>query len=182
VDITKEILINHSDRLFEIQDFFPQDLRQCIRTYLDQATWSDVEAWAYRRARFHCQVQGELAQQLFKFVNSAEIVGKFSALLNLNLICDAMEFWKDLPRFSMGPHLDDMTNDPWWGCQIYLGHSDQPLGTMFYSHTLELAAQLPYRDNTGYFVDRTDRVLHGVPTVPSKTFRYSIYLKYRDQR
>ena len=182
--VTQEITADHGSKIYVLQDFFSHDLMQSVDQYLMQAQWSDAEAWAYRRARFHCAPCGDLTRDLRDFLDSAPIAGRFSQLTGRDLRCGSMEFWKDLPRFCMGPHYDAMTDQAWWGCQIYLGSADIPLGTVFYADSLEILAGLPYQHNTGYFADRTDRILHGVPTVPAGIFRYSIYIKYRivDQR
>ena len=100
-----------------------------------------------------------------------QLTADLNNLFKNQLKLTGVQFWKDLPGYNIGMHVDN--NRVGYSIQIYLTGGVDQLGTHFITDT---TVEIPYAINTGYITSGAQQIKHGmIKPVPDNHTRYSVY-------
>lgn len=184
--IVTTVSFSEQNRLFILEDFLPFELALNILNWFlnrnaEKQFWQESQSFSHYQGRLVYQGQHSLLNQVLEFGNSQQISTDLGNLINGNLRLTGVDAWIDLPGYKIRAHHDSMdSNFQFFGLQIYFTQQLNLFqGTYFYQGK-QPVINLPLRQNLAYFLDRGDRVLHGLPhPVPENSERYSLHLKYQ---
>lgn len=184
--IVTTVNFSQQNRLFILEDFLPSDLASNLLNWFlnrvaEKDHWQESQNFSHYKGRLVYKSQHLLLDQVTEFGNSQQVLTNLSNLVNCDLRLTGIDAWVDLPGYKIGSHHDAMDdNFQFFGLQIYFTTQLNLFqGTYFYQGKHPVI-NLPLRQNLAYFLDRGDRVLHGLPhSVPENSERYSLHLKYQ---
>ena len=148
------------------------------------ADWQDTPEFAHQPGRLVYSGVSSTVERINQFVQSDEFSNQLNLMLGLPLKCHGPTLWLDLPGYKIPPHRDTTLFD--YGLQIYVPdetHFFQMLGTCFYQDDpvfFKPMFEIHYMPNTGYFIDKTHSITHGLNhAIPANYRRQSIYIRYQ---
>ncbi|SVA24273.1 uncharacterized protein METZ01_LOCUS77127 [marine metagenome] len=187
------VAIDDIKDLFQIKDVISNEtMNKLSKVELKDVSWTKQE-WQEDWKRRKLDVAPDsIFEQIQKEINSqAELIG---AIIGRTIIHINVNFWLDLPGFTVTPHIDNPAVDN--AFQLYLKDCDNA-GTVFYNieedeieirddaqkwHYFGDEVPSSYRHtfncvkNTGYIMLNNKLQLHGVPTTLGKDdLRLSAY-------
>jgi hypothetical protein len=174
-----------NNKIHVIENFFTNDLAENLLHWFSQYrndtdSWQSLEKFSHRLGRLIYTKPHPLLSCVTDYASSHSVLDILSGMVKTSLAMTAVEAWIDLENYAILPHEDYMDDHlKFYGLQVYF--SDQinySQGTCFYYQNRPLL-NLPLRQNLAYFLDRGDRVAHGLAhPVPPGCHRYSLHLKY----
>ena len=109
---------------------------------------------------------------------------QLTEFLGFPVECAGVSLWIDLPGYQILPHYDSTGFD--YALQIYAPderHYFRVVGTCCYVDPTKPMFELAYMPNTGYFIDRTQTILHGLNhQIPKGYTRHSIYIRFNKKQ
>jgi len=192
------VAIDDRKDLFQVKDVISnKTMDKLSKVELEDVSWTKQE-WQEDWKRRKLDVAPDsIFEQIQKEINSqAELIG---AIIGRTIIHINVNFWLDLPGFTVTPHIDNPAVDN--AFQLYLKDCDNA-GTVFYNieedeieirddaqkwHYFgdEVPSSLRHTfncvKNTGYIMLNNEKQLHGVPTTLGKDdLRLSAYCYCRE--
>lgn len=130
----------------------------CNSAELGTDPWPIAKQFGGRPRYLHNETGQDWAE-LVEYFSSSEFLASFEQLVGHSLKCSTASIWADQRGFGeLNPHKETGGG---YMMQIYL--TDTPhdwTGTTIYNEQQQVLAQLPYRDNFGWFFHGM-RVMHG---------------------
>lgn len=174
------------ERVWLLENFFDRELASEITCFFlgwdqEPQAWLEQDNFAHYRGRRVYQGQADTVDSINHYCQQPGVQSVIQQLAGKSLEFAGTSLWLDQAGYAIAPHLDVMTdNFEFYGVQIYMAAETVPtIGTMFYNNQHEPLFNLVYKNNAGYFMDRSDRILHGLNPVPSGIDRYSVHIRYR---
>jgi hypothetical protein len=192
------VAIDDRKDLFQIKDVISNEtMDKLSKVELEDISWTKQE-WQehWKRRKLHV-APDSIFEQIEKEINSqSKLIG---AVIGRTINNISVNFWLDLPGFTVTPHIDNPAVDV--AFQLYLKDCDNA-GTVFYNieedeieirddaqkwHYFgdEVPSSLRHTfncvKNTGYIMLNNEKQLHGVPTTLGKDdLRLSAYSHCRE--
>jgi hypothetical protein len=183
--INSTVIFPNKSRLFMLGDILPQTLYAeavaLFNSYADQPeNWPSPPEFAHQPGRLVYNGSCDLAQQVQALANAEEMQAQLTEVLGFSVNCSGVSLWIDLPGYQIHPHYDSPGFE--YSLQIYapdVNHYFRVIGTCCYTEPTKPMFELAYMPNTGYFMDRTQTILHGLNHhIPEGYTRHSIYLRF----
>jgi hypothetical protein len=183
MNIDATVTFENNSRLFLINNFFTDDLdTQIFNLYKNvelNPSWANLDTFEHKSGRLVYTGNDLVAEDAHKFGQKHE--EELSSLLNKKIALVNVTFWADKPGYTIAPHYDLPYFDH--AVQIYMTdptRNFEMMGTAFYAEDQRYLFEIPYRRNSGYFIDATHNIMHGLHHhIPPDYYRYSVYLKYK---
>ena len=142
--------------------------------------WPSPPEFAHRKGRLAYAGSSDLTEKIQALANSDEMQLQLTEMLGFSVNCSGVSLWLDLPGYQILPHYDSPGFE--YSIQIYVpdvAHYFRTMGTCVYTDPTSPMFELTYMPNTGYCMDRTQTILHGLNHhVPQGYTRNSIYLRF----
>lgn len=162
--------------LWHIEEFLPQDVWFDISKQIHELPDSEYknrhEPMRIRLEIINPNTNNFYTQLINLASNTMPLVSKLTSNYSLRNP-PALFLWRDFENYMSDWHPDDFTRAP--TMQIYLD-GDEDQGTSFRVGNEQIT--LPLKPNTGYLLDNTYQLIHGMITPVRKKIRQSIYLIY----
>ena len=183
MNIDATVNFNGGPRLFLINDFFSSDLdADLFNLFVNFKTnpdWQDMDDFSHNKGRLVYKGTNPIVDKVR--VVGEEYLTELSSLLGKTITFNGISLWVDSPGYKIPPHCDAPHFDH--AVQIYMTdplRQFEMMGTAFYTPAKKYIFEIPYRRNSGYFIDSTHNIMHGLHHhIPPEYYRYSVYLRYR---
>lgn len=183
MNIDATVNFENGSRLFMLNDFFNKELdSELFKLFVNFQTnpdWQDLDSFSHNKGRLvYCGTDPVLDK-----VNAVgqQHETELSSLLDKTIKFEGVNLWVDSPGYKISPHYDTPHFDH--AVQIYMTDPTRQfemMGTAFYANDKRYLFEIPYRRNSGYFIDATHNIMHGLHHhIPPEYYRYSAYLRYR---
>ena len=185
MNINSTVIFPDESRLFILGNILPESLYAealtLFNSYTDQLeNWTSTQDFTHQKGRLVYAGSSDLLERVQALVNSEEMQKQLTRLLGFLVECSGGSMWLDLPGYQIQPHYDLPGFE--YSLQIYVPdekHYFRVMGTCCYTEPTKPMFELAYMPNTGYFMDRTQTILHGLNhRVPEGYTRHSIYLRF----
>jgi len=186
--VNSTVIFHNNSRLFLLGEILQTSLYQEVVKLFNEyqpghADWQDTPEFAHYPGRLVYSGSSSVIEKINQLVESAEFNNQLNSILGLSLKCHGTGLWLDLPGYKIPPHSDTMLFD--YGLQIYVPDETnffQMLGTCFYHNDpkfIKPMFEIHYMPNTGYFIDKTHSITHGLHHgIPPNYRRQSVYIRY----
>lgn len=183
--INSTVIFPDASRLFMLGEILPQQLYDeavaLFNSYHDQPEhWPSPPEFAHQKGRLVYHGSSDLATNVQTLANSQLMQTHLTEFLGFTVECSSVSLWLDLPGYQIRPHYDSPGFD--YSLQIYVPdekHYFRTIGTCCYTQPSKPMFEMAYMPNTGYFMDRTQTILHGLNhAIPDGYTRHSIYLRF----
>jgi len=173
-------------RLFILGSVLPKELYTdavaLFNSYPDQTEdWVELTAFVHCKGRLVYSGLSNLPAKIQALANSTKMQTQLTDLLGFSIKCSGVSLWLDLPGYQIRPHYDTPGFE--YSIQIYApdeAHYFGISGTCVYTEPTNPMFELTYMPNSGYCMDRTQTILHGMNHhVPGGYTRNSIYLRFK---
>lgn len=151
--------------IFLIDEFFDADILVKIHKLFDTFS-KDSPNWLPDppndpiHVRYRYDGPDPVIIELETILQSTEFLNKVRELVKRDINFIVLKFWVDT-KMLLDPHLEPPNGNRALA-QIYITNTTVPfLGTTIYQNDKKLLFQLPYRDNFGWFFEKSDLVMHG---------------------
>ena len=182
MQLTASIHMTDQGRVFLFDQFFETALADRLLTFFKTSNdWQVREEYSHWPGRLVYGGQDQVLEEIKRYAQRPDVLKTLSQLSEYELTLYGVDLWKDQQGYKIDPHQDFMGTDRFCHVQIYMSdHIDHGMGTAFYSDSnLKSAAfQIPYKNNSGYFMVTGQQVWHGLPTINRQVNRYSLQIRY----
>lgn len=183
MNIDATVTFENGSRLFMVNEFFSTELDaeifKLFVNFKDNPDWQDVDEFSHNKGRLVYRGTAPVVDDIRACGKQYET--ELSTILGKNIVFDSFAMWTDSPGYKIPPHYDTAPFEH--AVQIYMTdplRNFEMLGTAFYKANKQYLFEIPYRRNSGYFIDSTHTIMHGLHHhIPPEYYRYSVYLKYR---
>jgi hypothetical protein len=164
-----------------LDEFLPTDLIKKVYTVFDSfsindPTWVPDPPNDPDHVRFRYDGPNPIVGEVEEYLRSLAVLDKLGHAIGKKLEFDLVKFWIDT-KMLLGPHVEQ-PNGGISMAQIYITKVEHPfLGTTLYQDNEKILFQLPFRNNFGWFFEKSDTVMHGKLTeTPEKFNRCSLMI------
>ena len=167
-------------RLYSVDSVLPAELAdQVLQVFETPELWHPAPEFAHTTGRLGLTESNSAVDQLREYLAQPEFAEQVSSILGQRVKYLDLSLWSDQPGFIVTEHRDlDLYG---YALQLYLAPAarerlNQPVGTVFFTEDHRPVFELAYRHNSGYLIDRTYTLNHGM-TRPAVESRYSVYIR-----
>lgn len=183
MNIDATVTFQNGSRLFLLNNFFTSDLDtelfNLFKTVDTNPDWKDIDEFSHNSGRLVYTGNTSVINDVRTFGQTQQT--ELSFLLGKSIEFSDVSLWSDKPGYKISPHYDLAPFEH--AVQIYMTdpiRNFEMMGTAFYTAEKRYLFEIPYRRNSGYFIDTTHNIMHGLHhMIPPGFNRYSVYLKYQ---
>ena len=183
MNVDATVNFENGARLFLINNFFSSDLDvelfNLFANFKTNPDWQDMDEFSHNKGRLVYCGSDPVVDKVYTVGKNCEY--DLSSLLGKTINFTGLSLWTDSPGYTISPHYDAPHFDH--AVQIYMTdptRNFEMMGTAFYKADKQYLFEIPYRRNSGYFIDATHNIMHGLHHhIPPEYYRYSVYLRYQ---
>jgi hypothetical protein len=162
------------DYAYVLSDIFSSELIEKIKEEFDtNTTWENVQHQETRPRKSMPWKPESVIEEVHMVFQALE--EEISEISGQNLKFSSVNFWQDLPGYTIVPHVDN--NRITVAIQVYINVADLAAGTEMYKDG-NMFYKLPWISNTGYVLKNVPTSVHGM-TMPVDTLRQHLYAIYK---
>lgn len=160
---------------YKIENVFTNALLEKIKIKFNSNTqWEKVNLQNDKNRNLIKWEPDSVIEEVHNIFESCQDI--VSDVFKRKVVFKSVNFWKDLPGYTISPHIDNQQISI--AIQVYIGESTALAGTELYLDNKQFT-KLPWINNTGYILNNTPVSVHGM-TIPSSQ-RTSVYGIYYDK-
>ena len=179
--VTAQAEFANGSRLYLLDRILPTQLAQDLLTvFQDSAAWKPLEHFAHTPGRCGYTGSSTAPESLREYLADPEFATAIGNILGNSVRFLDYSMWLDLPGYYMSAHRDLDTYGH--AVQLYLvdpatQQSAPPMGTVFFTDDNCPVFEIAYRNNSGYLIDKTYTLNHGLSRPTAGLVRHSIYIR-----
>lgn len=181
MQVTARTEFANGSRLFLLDSILPTQLALDLLTvFQDRAAWQPLEHFAHTPGRCGYTGSSPVPDRLQEYLATPEFARQVGYILGYPVRFLDYSMWLDLPGFYMSAHRDLDTYGH--AVQLYIvdpvtQQAAPPVGTVFFTDQQVPVFEIAYINNSGYLIDKTYTLAHGLSRAAQETQRHSIYIR-----
>ena len=183
MQVTARTEFANGSRLYLLDNILPLELAQNLLTvFQDSAAWQPLENFQHTPGRLGYTGSSPVIRTLHEYLAQPGFAQSVGQILGYPVRFLGYTMWQDQPGYYMSAHKD--LDQYGHAVHIYIvapetERSAPAMGTMFFTDTNRPVFEIAYNNNSGYLIDKTYTLTHGLSRPTQGPSRHSIYVRLK---